>query len=374
MKKNIIYFITFLSICMSFNVWAQMEERGLTRTGNELVNDSLFVQAEAEYLKSIDALDFDTNRFNMAFAMMGQEKFDEAIDEWKAVAKSSENKTLQSLCHYNIGGIQVMKKENDKAIESYKQALRFQPKNELARHNYWFLKMVKDQNPQQDQNQDQNSDDSQDGENSDDSKDQQNKENSDKENSDKEKSDKEKSDKEKSDKEKSDEQDSEKDDDADKSNEDEDADKSNEEDDADKSNEDEDADKSNEEDDADKSNEDEDADKSNEEDDADKSNEDEDADKSNEDDDADKSNEDDDADKSNEDEEAKDNQNGESDDESNGEEGEESAGEQPVEGELSKGDAIRLLESLDKEEDKTQKKIKLKLLKGKNNKTNEKDW
>ncbi|MGB1296216.1 MAG: hypothetical protein ACPG6V_12125, partial [Flavobacteriales bacterium] len=259
MKKNIIYFITFLSICMSFNVWAQMEERGLTRTGNELVNDSLFVQAEAEYLKSIDALDFDTNRFNMAFAMMGQEKFDEAIDEWKAVAKSSENKTLQSLCHYNIGGIQVMKKENDKAIESYKQALRFQPKNELARHNYWFLKMVKDQNPQQDQNQDQNSDDSQDGENSDDSKDQQNKENSDKE-----KSDKEKSDKEKSDKEKSDEQDSEKDDDADKSNEDDDADKSNEEDDADKSNEDEDADKSNEEDDADKSNEDEDADKSNE--------------------------------------------------------------------------------------------------------------
>jgi len=290
---------------MSFNVWAQMEERGLTRTGNELVNDSLFVQAEAEYLKSIDVLDFDTNRFNMAFAMMGQEKFDEAIDEWKAVAKSSENKTLQSLCHYNIGGIQVMKKENDKAIESYKQALRFQPKNELARHNYWFLKMVKDQNPQQDQNKDQNSDDSQDGENSDDSKDQQNKE---------------KSDKEKSDKEKSDEQDSEKDDDADKSNEDDDADKSNEEDDADKSNEDEDAEKSN------------------------------------------------------EDEESKDNQNGESDDESNGEEGDESAGEQPVEGELSKGDAIRLLESLDKEEDKTQKKIKLKLLKGKNNKTNEKDW
>ena len=340
---------------MSFNVWAQMEERGLTRTGNELVNDSLFVQAEAEYLKSIDALDFDTNRFNMAFAMMGQEKFDEAIDEWKAVAKSSENKTLQSLCHYNIGGIQVMKKENDKAIESYKQALRFQPKNELARHNYWFLKMVKDQNPQQDQNQDQNSDDSQDGENSDDSKDQQNKENSDKE----------KSDKEKSDKEKSDDEDSEKDDDADKSNEDEDA---------DKSNEDEDADKSNEEDDANKSNEEDDANKSNEDEDAEKSNEDEDAEKSNEDEDADKSNEDEDAEKSNEDEESKDNQNGESDDESNGEEGEESAGEQPVEGELSKGDAIRLLESLDKEEDKTQKKIKLKLLKGKNNKTNEKDW
>ena len=335
MKNTILTYIVLLTSIFSLGLYAQMEERGLTREGNQLVKDSLYVLAEAEYLKSLDIQDFDTNRFNMAFAMLGQEKVDEAIEEWESVEKSSDNKLLKSFCAYNIGGVMLMQEKTDEALEQYKQALRYFPKNEAARHNYWLLKLMKDQNPQQQQqNKDQQNKDQQD------KNDQDNSENQDSENT----------------------SDS---DDSEKSHEDEDEEKSREDEDADKSNKDEDADKSNEDEDADESNEDEDADESNEDEDADESNEDEDADKSNEDEDADKSNEDEDADKSND---------GDSEDEKEGDEEGESYGEDVKEGELSTGDALRLLESLDKEEDKTQEKVKAKLLKGKKRKKHEKDW
>ena len=321
MKNRIIKYIVLLTSVFCLGLHAQMEERGLTRDGNDFVKDSLFVMAEAEYLKSLDIHDFDTNRFNMAFAMLGQEKFDEAIEEWKSVEKTTDNKLLKSFCVYNIGGALVMQQKNEDAIEEYKQALRYFPKNEMARHNYWLLKVLKDQNPQQQQqDQDQNQDQNKDQENQDGGD-----QNKDQQNQDKDQS-----------------GDNSKDQNEDKS----------EGDNSDKESEDE---KSEEEKNKDGESEDESKeDKSEEE--------------------KDKDGESEDESKENESEEDKSDQgDSEQDDEGKDEEGKNS-GEQPVEGELSTGDALRLLESLDKEEDKTQEKVKAKLLKGKKSKKHEKDW
>lgn len=314
MKKGILTIIFLITSLFCFGVYAQMEERGLTREGNKFVKDSLFVMAEVEYLKSLDIQDFDTNRFNMAFAMLGQEKFDEAIEEWESVEKTSEDKVLKSYCAYNSGGAFVMQQKNDEAIEKYKQALRYFPKNDFARHNYWLLKLMKDQNPQQNQdqqNQDQNQDQDQDQDQNQDNKDQDNKDQKNQDDQNQDSKDGENQEK--------DEQDQGEDDKSEDDNKDGESD-----------------DKSEEE-------------KSEDEKDQDSGSEEE-------------------EDKSDEE------QNGDSEDEQDGSQENNGEGEELKEGELSTGDALRLLESLDKEEDKTQEKIKAKLLKGKKSKKHEKDW
>ncbi len=316
MKNTIITYITLLTSVFCLSINAQMEERGLARNGNDFLKDSLFVMAEAEYLKSLDIHDFDTNRFNMAFAMLGQEKFEDAITEWESVEKSSDNKILKSFCVYNIGGALAMQQKTDDALEKYKQALRYFPKNDVARHNYWFLKLVKDQNPQQ-QQQDQDNKDKDNKDKQDQNKDQQDQ---DQENQDQEKSD----DNSEQGDQKEDSKDGESDDD--------------------KSDEEKEKDGESEEDSKD-----------------DKSDEEEKEDgKSDE--------------ESDKDADDKKDENGDSEDEQEGDKEGESQGEELKEGELSTGDALRLLESLDKEEDKTQEKIKAKLLKGKKKKKHEKDW
>lgn len=320
MKRRLITYIVLLTSIFAFGVQAQMKERGLTRKGNEFVKDSLFVMAEAEYLKSLDIHDFDTNRFNLAFAMLGQEKFDEAIEEWKSVESTSEDKVLKSYCMYNIGGALVMQKKNDEAIEKYKQALRYFPKNDVARHNYWLLKLMKDQNPQQDQDQ-QNQDQNQDQQNKDQNQDQNGGQNQDQQNKDQQNQDQ--KDKDQQDQNQNDQGEGDKgqenQDEQDKKPEDSEGDESD-----DKSDEGKDE------------NQNESGDKSDEE----KSEEEKDG--------------------------------------SGGDEEKQDEGQQPNEelkaGELSTGDALRLLESLDKEEDKTQEKVKAKLLKGKKRKKHDKDW
>lgn len=325
MKRRFITYIVLLTSIFAFGVQAQMKERGLTRKGNEFVKDSLFVMAEAEYLKSLDIHDFDTNRFNLAFAMLGQEKFDEAIEEWKSVESTSEDKVLKSYCMYNIGGALVMQKKNDEAIEKYKQALRYFPKNDVARHNYWLLKLMKDQNPQQDQDQ-QNQDQNQDQQNKDQNQDQNGGQNQDQQNKDQQNQDQ-------KDKDQQDQQDQNQNDQGEGE-----------------------GDKGQEnQDEQDKKSEDSEGDESD-----DKSDEGKDE------------NQNESGDKSDEEksEEEKDG--------SGGDEEKQDEGQQPNEelkaGELSTGDALRLLESLDKEEDKTQEKVKAKLLKGKKRKKHDKDW
>lgn len=321
MKNSILTIILFIASLFCFSLQAQMEERGLTRDGNQFVKDSLFVMAEAEYLKSLDIQDFDTNRFNMAFAMLGQEKFDEAIEEWESVEKTSENKILKSYCAYNSGGAFIMQQKNDEAIEKYKQALRYFPKNELARHNYWLLKVVKDQNPQQNQdNQDQNkSDEDSENEKSEDKKDKDGESDDEKDGESEDKKDKDGESEDDKDEESEDEKDDESEDEKDGESEDE------------------------------KDGESEDEKDGESEDEKDGESEDE-------------------KDGESEDEKDKDGESEEGDQEDNG------SGEELKEGELSTSDALRLLESLDKEEDKTQEKIKAKLLKGKKRKKHEKDW
>lgn len=326
--KTTIYSILFL-LCIPIIAFSQpKQELKLARKGNKAMLDSNFVIAELLYRESIDVLDFDTNRFNLALALAAQKKHKDARIEWKSVEEISKNDIIKSYCQYNTGNSYLAdENQMEKALEAYKQALRYYPKNEIARHNYWFLKMLMKQNPPPKE---------------DEKKDNKDKENKDQENDkQKDKDDKNKSgDKD----EKSDKEDSK--DKSDKSDKDED----------DKS-----EDKEDKEKDSEKENKDKDDNKSDKEEKDDVEGDNKDEEKKNEE-----------EPDENKEENKPDNKDGEPKEEDQNKK-ENGSSEQVKEGELSKGDALRLLESIDREEDKTQEKIKAQLLKGKKQ-NNEKDW
>jgi hypothetical protein len=362
---NLQRLIFFLSI-IPFWLFAQpKQELKLARQGNKALIDSNFVEAELLYRQSLDILDFDTNRYNLALALAHQKKYDKAIIEWEAVKKTSNNVVLQSFCDFNIGNSYfLMENEHKKALEAYKDALRSFPKNDMARHNYWLLKMMMDQNPppqqDQNQNQDQNQDNQDNNQNKDDQKDQnkgdqndQGKDQKDRENS----KDQGKDDQKTSDNKNEENSNSDQDQKDDSKKEDDSA--------EDKGRKDEDSKEGGDEKSSNSNEEDKDGENSKDDENAEDSKEDENAD--------DSSKSDEGEEKSEDDQNAEESQNG-----GENPQGAQNSDEQAKAGELSKGNALRLLESIDREEDKTRKKIKALMLKGaekdKKNKAKIKDW
>ncbi|MGB0428257.1 MAG: hypothetical protein ACPGEC_04950 [Flavobacteriales bacterium] len=156
--RQLHFYLGLVFSLLSFSSLAQMEERSMTRKANASYQDSLFTKATLEYKQALEIHDFDTNRFNMAVSLFAEENTEEAIKEWELVEKKSDNKTLKSFCVYNKGLAQLKSEKQEEALESFKQALRYQPKNEMARHNYWFLKLLLDSQPQQEQQNQDNKD------------------------------------------------------------------------------------------------------------------------------------------------------------------------------------------------------------------------
>ena len=158
-------------------------ERKITRTGNTQYESGNFVDAEINYKK---ALEQNANlleaQFNLGDALAKQDRFEEALASFDLVSSTSEDEQLKANAFHNKGNVQLQQQDLEGAIESYKEALRTNPKDHQTRYNYAYAKKQLEQQQEQEQEQEQNQDQDQDqdqeqqeNENSDD-KDNQNKE------------------------------------------------------------------------------------------------------------------------------------------------------------------------------------------------------
>lgn len=162
--KHIKYIgIFLLAICSSTSVMAQKSERDHIRRGNKLYNDSLFVKAEVEYRKALDANPKSTEAlYNLGNALLMQQKAQEAMKQYKTASKIETNKTKLAKIYHNAGVILQSGKQYPQCIEAYKQSLRNNPTDNETRYNLALAqKMLKDQqqNQKQDQQQDKNGQD-----------------------------------------------------------------------------------------------------------------------------------------------------------------------------------------------------------------------
>ena len=160
LKSKYILFAVFL--LAAAGVSAQKAERDYIRKGNRLFNDSVFVDAEVNYRKALEANPKSTvSMYNLGNTLSQQQKFQDAMEQYVSASKIEKDKMKLAHIYHNMGVIFQAGKDYAKAVDAYKMSLRNNPTDHETRYNLALAqKMLKDQQNQQneDQNQDQNED------------------------------------------------------------------------------------------------------------------------------------------------------------------------------------------------------------------------
>lgn len=149
-------------------------DKKLIRQGNKEYHNENFQEAELKYRKAgeINADNYKAD-FNLADALYKKEAYSEAAGKFEFLKDKVEDKKIAADVAYNLGNSYFMqaKKASEsqdmqamqmsmthmkKAVEAFKDALRKNPADNDARHNYELAKRVLEQQQQQQQQQQQN--------------------------------------------------------------------------------------------------------------------------------------------------------------------------------------------------------------------------
>ena len=151
------YILSLLLVASAVQIFAQQKtDRDYLRSGNKLYNDSLFIKAEVDYRKALEINPKSTDAmFNLANALLMQQKAKEAMEQYESVSKIEKDKDKLAQIYHNMGVILQSSKQLPQCIEAYKESLRNNPKDNETRYNLALAqKQLKDQQQNQ-QNQDQ---------------------------------------------------------------------------------------------------------------------------------------------------------------------------------------------------------------------------
>ena len=215
--KKLIYILTFIWISLPALAQKKQEANAdkLIQKGIEKYDAAEYDDAEIHFRKALaEAPSNGVAAYNLAKTHLEQDKNMEALANFEKAGKNAVKPTLKSKAYYNQGNIWYNKKNYEKAVEAYKNALRNNPNDEEARYNYALaLQKLKKQNKNKKnnkknkdkkKNQDKKKDNKKKDDKKKDNKKKDNKKKDDKKKGDKKKDDKKKGDKKKDDKKKDD--------------------------------------------------------------------------------------------------------------------------------------------------------------------------
>ena len=146
------YILSLLLVAGAVQVFAQQKtDRDYLRSGNKLYNDSLFIKAEVDYRKALEVNPKSTDAmFNLANALLMQQKAKEAMEQYQSVSKIEKDKEKLAQIYHNMGVILQSSKQLPQCIEAYKESLRNNPKDDETRYNLALAqKQLKDQQQEQ---------------------------------------------------------------------------------------------------------------------------------------------------------------------------------------------------------------------------------
>ena len=172
MSRSNKYILFALFVLLAAGASAQKAERDYIRKGNRFFKDSVFVDAEVNYRKALEANPKSTvSMYNLGNTLSQEQKFKDAMEQYSAASKIEKDKMKLAHIYHNMGVLFQAGKDYGQAVEAYKMSLRNNPKDDQTRYNLALAqKLLKDQQQNQ-QNQDLNQD--QDKENQDQNKDDQ---------------------------------------------------------------------------------------------------------------------------------------------------------------------------------------------------------
>lgn len=135
----------------ALTAFAQSAEYTMMHQGNRAFRRGEWAKAEQFYRKALESNPRSGRAaFNLGDAFLAQKNGKDALDCYVKAAKIETNKTVKAMAYHNIGYIHHNNKDYDKAIESYKEALRNNPRDEDTRYN---LALAQKQRKQQNDNQ-----------------------------------------------------------------------------------------------------------------------------------------------------------------------------------------------------------------------------
>lgn len=153
------YIISLLFALLTISLSAQeLPERGEVRKGNKAYLQEDYAAAAESYAKAMtfSPTSFEP-RFNLSNALFKGEKVEDAEKLLTEIAADSLLNDLdRSNAYFNLGNSQFQQQKLKEALESYKNAMRFDSTDQEAKYNYAFTKALMEQN---DQNEDQQQDD-----------------------------------------------------------------------------------------------------------------------------------------------------------------------------------------------------------------------
>ena len=112
----------------------------LSEASYEMENNN-FSLAEAAYREAIATNpEEDTGKYNLGIAYYDKEMNDVAMSRFKQAAAVADTKSDKHKVFHNLGNTFMNEKLYKEAVESYKNALRNNPKDEETRYNYALAK------------------------------------------------------------------------------------------------------------------------------------------------------------------------------------------------------------------------------------------
>ena len=149
-----------LLILGNFQLYAQNEKTHI-RMGNEQYTEGNFTEAEESYRSALDENGNSyEGSFNLGDAIYKLENYDDAINQFELLSKKVGTKEQIAASFHNLGNSFLQKKEYEKSVEAYKQALRNNPSDMDTKYNLAFAQQhLRREQQEQEQNKDENNKD-----------------------------------------------------------------------------------------------------------------------------------------------------------------------------------------------------------------------
>jgi Ca-activated chloride channel family protein len=161
--KLMMYIFSFLIVVPALSVLQAQSLRSLNNSGVEKYKDKKFADAEVNFKKGLDKApdNFITN-FNLGDAYYQQQRYDEALNSYKAALSQAKTKGEKAQVYHNIGNSLLKSKQIKESIDAYKNSLKLNPNDEETKYNLSYaLDMLKNQKNQDQQKKDQQKQDQQ---------------------------------------------------------------------------------------------------------------------------------------------------------------------------------------------------------------------
>ena len=144
MKKIKMNKVTYILIFFSLIIYSQDSNNdNYIFEGNKKIEINDFTGAEIDYRNSLSKDPNSTKAlYNLGNSQYNSLAYDEAIQQFFRTQKFSKDKSEKHSAFHNMGNVYMKKKQYDKALKSYKSALRNNPSDNETRYNYALAKSL----------------------------------------------------------------------------------------------------------------------------------------------------------------------------------------------------------------------------------------